>query len=258
MSWHVHIHLSYHTAVIPTPMLQSFIGFDSVARFLLTQATAERSGRYISSLERTDLGVPLDVEFEETQSSGTDGDMLDRHVSAPGAVYNVQIWSINGANFSYDPLVAATTLLFDKGIESGDMVHYTNCLRSKIYNVLHIISFYCTCTAPSVPRLLSVTRILSDGFELNWLPPRELNGRPVYEIEYGTDDTNFTAVDTGNNDTYYNLTGLQHSTIYYIRVVAVNYFTPDLPLRGNESETVTGVIMPEPGEDYQWDAAIRY
>ena len=115
---------------------------------------------------------------------------------------------------------------------------------------LHI-SFYCTCTAPSVPRLLSVTRIFSDGFELNWLPPREPNGRPVYEIEYGTDGTNFTTVDTGSNNTYYNLTGLQHNTTYYIRVVAVNYFTPGLPLRGNESETVigvTGVFIPEPGE----------
>ena len=121
--------------------------------------------------------------------------------------------------------------------------------------------FYCTyctyyhcilCTAPSVPRLLSVTRILSDGFELHWLPPREPNGRPVYEIEYGTDDTNFTTVDTGSNDTYYNLTGLQHNTTYYIRVVPVNNPTfGGVPLRGNESETVTGVtgvFIPEPGE----------
>ena len=118
MSLHVHINLSYRTAVIPPPVLQSFIGFDSVARFLLTQATAERSERYISSLARTDLGVPLEVEFEETLSSGAVSDTIARHVSAPGAVYNVQIWSINGANFSTDPLVAATTLLFDTGIES--------------------------------------------------------------------------------------------------------------------------------------------
>ena len=112
---------------------------------------------------------------------------------------------------------------------------------------------HCTvriCTAPSVPRLLSVTRILSDGFELNWLPPREPNGRPVYEIEYGTDDTNFTTVDTGSGDTYYNLTGLQQNTTYYIRVVAVNYRTfGGEPLRGNESETITGVVISQPGED---------
>ena len=105
------------------------------------------------------------------------------------------------------------------------------------------------CTVPSVPRLLSVTRILSDGFELNWLPPREPNGRPQYEIEYGTDNTNFTTVDTGSEDTYYNLTGLQQNTTYYIRVVAVNYFTfGGVPLKGNESSTIIAIILPAPGE----------
>ena len=100
---------------------------------------------------------------------------------------------------------------------------------------------------------MSVTRILSDGFELNWLPPREPNGTPQYEIEYGTDDTNFTTVDTGSRDTYYNLTGLLQNTTYYIRVLAVNYITFNgVPLRGNDSETVTGIIIPEPGEDAHW------
>ena len=136
MSWHVHIHLSHHTAVIPPPQLFGLQGIDSVARFLLTQATAERSERYISSLERTDLGVPLEVEFEETQSTEVIGAMIDRNVSAPGAVYNVKIWSINGAFFSSDPVAASTTLLFDTGIESGDMAHYTNCLQNIMYFTL--------------------------------------------------------------------------------------------------------------------------
>ena len=117
---------------------------------------------------------------------------------------------------------------------------------------LYSMDYYCTllCTVPSAPRLLSVTRILSDGFELNWLPPREPNGTPQYKIEYGTDDTNFTTVDTGSRDTYYNLPGLLQNTTYYIRVLAVNYFTSDgAPLRGNESKTVSGIIIPEPGED---------
>ena len=118
---YIRIHLSYHTAVITTPVLQSYIGFDSVARFLLTQATAERSERYISSLERTDLGVPLEVEFEETQSSGAVGDAIDRHVSAPGAEYNIKIWSINGDSFSTVPLTVGTTLLLDKGKEIARM-----------------------------------------------------------------------------------------------------------------------------------------
>ena len=129
---------TFHTAVIPTPELPNFIAFDSVARFLLGAATAKRSERYISSLERRDLGVPLEVEFEETQSSGADGDMIDRQVSAPGVEYKVQIWSINGANFSSDPLVAATTLLLETGNESGDMARYTNCVRSKIYTVFSL------------------------------------------------------------------------------------------------------------------------
>ena len=110
-------HPLHLTAVIPPPQLFGLQRIDSVATFVLGAATPERSERYISGLERTDLGVPLEVEFEETQSSGADGDMIDRHVSAPGAVYNVQIWSINGANFSYDSVVTATTLLFDTGKE---------------------------------------------------------------------------------------------------------------------------------------------
>ena len=97
------------------PDLQGFFREDSVASFLLTQATAERSERYISSFERTDLGVPLEVEFEETQSSGADGDNIDRNVSAPGAVYNIKIWSINGASFSKVPLPVSTTLKLETG-----------------------------------------------------------------------------------------------------------------------------------------------
>ena len=106
-----------YIATIEVPDLQGFNQKDSVATFILAQATAKRSERYISSLERTDLGVPLEVEFEGTPSSGADGDMIDRHVSAPGAVYNVQIWSINGASFSTDPQVSPTTLLFDTSKE---------------------------------------------------------------------------------------------------------------------------------------------
>ena len=74
----------------------------------------------------------------------------------------------------------------------------------------------------------------------------------MYEIEYGTDDTNFTTVDTRSQGTYYNLTGLQHNTTYYIRVVAVNNPTfGGVPLRGNESNTITGIMLLSwlPGED---------
>ena len=129
----MYLHVLHHTAVIPPPVLSIFVRINSVARFVLTQATAARSERYISSLERVDLGVPLEVEFEETQSTGAGGDYIDRNVSAPGAVYNIKIWSINGASFSPDPVTAATTLMFDTGkeIASIDTVHY------KCYSVRH-------------------------------------------------------------------------------------------------------------------------
>ena len=55
------------------------------------------------------------MEFEETQSSGADGDTIDRLVSAPGAVYNMKIWSINGASFSIVPLSASTSLKLETG-----------------------------------------------------------------------------------------------------------------------------------------------
>ena len=118
-------HPSHHTAVIPTPHLIGLQNIDSVARLILTQATAARGERYISSLERTDLGVPLEVEFEETQSSGAVGDNIDRIVSAPGVSYNIKIWSINGTSFSYDPVVASTTLLFDTGKEIASKQRHT-------------------------------------------------------------------------------------------------------------------------------------
>ena len=40
-------------------------------------------------------------------------------MSAPGAVY--KIWSINGASFSYDPVVAATPLLYATGKDVASM-----------------------------------------------------------------------------------------------------------------------------------------
>ena len=71
-------HPSHHTAVIQPPQLNGlFMRNNSVTRFVLGPATAERSERYISSLERTDLRVPLEVEFEETQSSSVVGDAID-------------------------------------------------------------------------------------------------------------------------------------------------------------------------------------
>ena len=76
---------------------------------------------------------------------------------------------------------------------------------------------------PSAPRILSITRILEAGIELNWLPPTEPNGEVHYVIYYtpegGTEQSN----DTGRNMTHYNLTGLERNRVYTnIIVQAVN------------------------------------
>ena len=109
------------TAVIPPPLLNGVTRNESAARITFGPATAGRSERYISSFERRDLGVPLEVELKETQSMGNVDDAVERNALAPGAVYGIKIWSINGASFSYDPLVAATTLLFDTGKETASI-----------------------------------------------------------------------------------------------------------------------------------------
>ena len=76
---------------------------------------------------------------------------------------------------------------------------------------------------PSLPRMLTITRILDAGIELNWLPPTEPNGEVHYVIYYtpegGTEQSN----DTGSNLTHYNLTGLERNRVYTnIAVQAVN------------------------------------
>ena len=108
--------LCHFAATIAPPQLQFSLETDSGLTFVLTQATAERSERYISSFECTGLRVPLEVEFKETQSRSTQGDVVTLSALTPGAVCNQKMWSINGASFSYAPL-AATNLLFDKGKE---------------------------------------------------------------------------------------------------------------------------------------------
>ena len=95
--------------------------------------------------------------------------------------------------------------------------------------------------APSEPRHLTVTRIFTDGFVVNWIPPQQPNGPVLYELNYGTNTTVFSTVNT-SDDTYYNLTGLQQNTPYYIRVVAVNYLTFSGPAR-TEGEWITATTL---------------
>ena len=74
----------------------------------------------------------------------------------------------------------------------------------------------------SPPRDVTITRVLQDGVELNWLPPTEPNGEVHYAVEYKRDEIGcWTSVNTPSDSTHYNLTGLHNGTSYTIRVVAV-------------------------------------
>ena len=78
-------------------------------------------------------------------------------------------------------------------------------------------------TAPTPVRNATITRVLQDGVELNWLPPTEPNGEVHYVIEYKREDSgNWTSINTTSDSTHYNLTGLHSGTNYTIRVVAVS------------------------------------
>ena len=85
-----------------------------------------------------------------------------------------------------------------------------------------LCNMFLSFTAPSTARSLTITRILQDGVELNWLPPTEPNGEVHYVIEYKREDSrSWTSVNT-TRATHYNLTGLHSGINYTIRVVAVN------------------------------------
>ena len=71
--------------------------------------------------------------------------------------------------------------------------------------------------------MLSITRILEAGIELNWLPPTEPNGEVHYVIYYTPEGGTEHSIDTGSNLTHYNLTGLERNRVYTnIAVQAVN------------------------------------
>ena len=77
---------------------------------------------------------------------------------------------------------------------------------------------------PKPPRCLVTTRELDNGIELNWLPPTEPNGEVLhYVIYYTPENGTERSVDTGSDQTHYNLTGLERNTVYsHIAVQAVN------------------------------------
>ena len=80
-------------------------------------------------------------------------------------------------------------------------------------------------TGPSAPRLLSVEGILEARIELNWIPPTEPNGEVHYVIHYTSEGGKEQSIDTGSNQTHYNLTGLERNRVHTnIAVQALNSF----------------------------------
>ena len=98
--------------------------------------------------------------------------------------------------------------------------------------------------APSLPRMLSITRILKAGIELNWLPPTEPNGEVHYVIYYTPEGGTEQSTDTGSNLTHYNLTGLEKNREYTnIAVQAVNSVG-----RSERSAVIAQYAHPLPGK----------
>ena len=118
-------------------------------------------------------------------------------------------------------------MIFEKYIPDPNL---TNLSQSEYIPTLHILLFYeCHCHCIHVvplispQRQLSITRVLEDGIELNWLPPTEPNGEVHYVIYYTPEDGTEQTIDTGSNLTHYNLTGLERNRVYTnIAVQAVN------------------------------------
>ena len=65
--------------------------------------------------------------------------------------------------------------------------------------------------------------MFQDGVELNWLPPTEPNGKVHYVIYYTPENDTERSIDTGRDQTQYNLIGLEMNRVYTnISVQAVN------------------------------------
>jgi hypothetical protein len=146
------------------------------------------------------------VEYQEAVVTGGNTEIV-KETSIPGVMYHVLVRAVNGSQYSYTPVTLTPILLQ-------------------------------LAQASSKPRFLTVTTTFTQGLQLNWIPPKQTNGPILYQLNYGTNTTQFTTVDTASDDTYYNLTGLQQNTTYYIRVVAVSNMTVDGVAR-TEGEWIT-------------------
>ena len=78
-------------------------------------------------------------------------------------------------------------------------------------------------SVPTPPRDATITRVLTDSVELNWLPPTDPNGEVHYVIYYTPEGGTEQSIGTGSDLTNYNLTELERNRVYTnITVQAVN------------------------------------
>ena len=105
-----------------------------------------------------------------------------------------------------------------------------NWLNKHLSLLLHV--------APSAPRSLTLARVISDGYELSWIPPQEPHGDVQYRIKL-TNKHNGTEVEVNTTSDHYNMTGLVPGVTYRATVAAINSVGV-----GSESEAILWTTIP--------------
>nr|WNS50110.1 insulin-like protein receptor [Halisarca dujardinii] len=139
-------------------------------------------GRVITGYHRLDLGHEMVGQFH---NNGMKKKLMFSAL-VPGARYRITAWGLGGG---------------------------PNKKRGSAPAVLEVTT---QPSDPSPPRALTITTVLEDGIELNWLPPRKSNGDiQHYIIRYTLQNGTGQRITTTDNINYYNLTGLEGGQTYY-------------------------------------------
>lgn len=133
---------------------------------------------------------------------------------------------------SYSTLVSDTTSTSTIYIDSGLSLNVTYTYRISAINEIGTSSPSNEDSATtyyeisSAPQNLNAVAFSADQIDLSWEAPDDDGGSPItgYKIERSLDgmDWDIIVADTGNDDTTYSDIGLDHTTLYYYRVAAIN------------------------------------